>query len=323
MKHPTPTLRKRLTALIVSALLSSPALAAPDPQPSPTPAGGIRTDFGDVLIEILGIGQTYNLRDLAGTPLKVTNTGASTINLVLDVQIPKDSFITPLRKEAGFHPIPSIDWVTLSQSQFLVPAGESAYTDVIIKIPNDPALYGKKFQASIYSRTIGTNFLQLGVWSHLQMTIVPSPEAQAEMERNRKHGIVGNMDYTLLPDKLVILNIPLGRPVDVKKELKKTMMLANSGSDPIRLRLKVVQVGGSPLSLQSGYEEPADLNWLKIASPEVEVDGASFADPGLTLTLPNDPKLHGKKLMFIVKVEPADPEVVGVTYYGKIYVDIP
>lgn len=307
-----------------AVLLAWTAVAhAADPAPTPAqPGAGIRTDFGDVLIENLGIGRTYNLRDLAGTPLKVTNTGSQTVNLVIDVQIPPDKMITPKRLELGYKPIPSVSWVTLAQTQFIVPPGESAYTDVIITIPDDPALYGKKFQASIYSRSQGEGFLQLGVWSHLQMTITPSPEAQAEIEKNRRRGIVGNMEYTLLPDKLVVENVPLGKRIDIRKDLKRTIMLANSGSEPIQLRVKVVPVGSSPLSLQAGFEQPKDLNWLKVTSDIVDIEPTSFADPGLILELPKDPSLAHKKLMFVIKVEPADPEIIGVTYYGKVYVEI-
>lgn len=288
--------------------------------PKEKPAGGIRTDFGDVLIENLGIGKTYNLRDLAGTPLKVTNTGSGTVRMRIDVMMSTASFITPIRRELGFAPIPSIDWVSLSQSQFIVPSGESAYTDVIIKIPNDPSLYGKKFQADIYSRTVGDNFLQIGVWSHLQLTIIDSAENQAKAEKNLKQGVIGNMDYTLLPDKLVLENFPLGKSFDVRKETKKTMMIANSGDTAIDLRVRPIRIGSTPLTLQTGFEE-GDLSWVTLKSENLHVEPSSFMDPGITLTIPKDKKYAGKKYMLAVKVEPSDPNVVGVTYYGKIYVE--
>ena len=284
------------------------------------PVSGIRTDFGDVLIENLGIGQTYNLRDIAGIPMKVTNTGVATVNLQMDVMIPTQSFITTQRKELGYEPIPSISWVTLSPIAIhMVPSGESALTDMVITIPNDPKYYGKKYQADIYSRTVGTNMLQIGVWSHLQLTIVNSPEEQAQMEKNHKDGVVANMDYTLLPDKLVIENCPLGRVFDVKKELKKTMMIANSGENPIKLRVREVAIGDTPLSLQTGYEIPKS-EWLHLKSDVIDADPSSFVDPGLSIEIPNDAAFRDKKYMFVIKVEPADPKLIGVTYYGKIYV---
>ncbi|MBV9080045.1 MAG: hypothetical protein JO102_02880, partial [Elusimicrobia bacterium] len=184
---------RRLVFFIAAVALSWPSRAA-EPQPSPeSRKPGIRTEFGDVQIDNLGIGRTYNLRDLAGTPLKVTNTGPDSVNLVMSVEIPKPDTIAPQRRELGFKPVPSLDWVSLGRSQFIVPPGDSAYTDVIIKIPDDPSLYGKKFQADIYSRTTGGDaFLHLGVWSHLQMSIVRSPEDQAQIEKNKKRGIVGS-----------------------------------------------------------------------------------------------------------------------------------
>ena len=316
-------IHNRILAALVATMLAIPGMAADpvNPDASPRPAGGIRTDFGDVQINNLGIGRTYNLRDLAGTPLKVTNTGADTANLVLSVEIPQDAMITENRKALGYKPIPSVDWVSLGQSQFIVPSGESAYTDVIIKIPNDPALYGKRFQADIYSRTTGSNFLNIGVWSHLQLNIAESPEAQEAIEKNRKHGVVGNMEYTLLPDKLVIENASAGKTIDIRKELKRTIMIANSGADAIALALKVVPIGDTPLSLQSGYEA-GNPEWLTTKSASVNVEGSSFADPGLMLKLPNDPALAGKKLMWVMKVSPASADVVGVTYYGKLYVEL-
>lgn len=309
--------RTRLLFLSVSFVVTLGQVIHADDKDKP--ASGIRTDFGDVLIENLGIGQTYNLRDLAGVPMKVTNTGIASVNLQMDVMVPTQSFITTQRQELGYEPIPSVSWVTLSQSQFLVPAGESALTDVIITIPNDPKYYGKKYQADIYSRTTGKNMLQVGVWSHLQITIVNSPEEQAQMEKNHKNGVVANMDYTLLPDKLVIENCPLGRLFDVKKELKKTMMIANSGENPIKLRVREVALGDTPLSLQTGYELPKP-GWLHVKSDVINAEPSSFNDPGLSIEIPNDAAFKNKKYMFVIKVEPADPKLIGVTFYGKIYV---
>ncbi len=318
MKDAFKIARTKILLILVFLFLPVGHVIADDADKKP--AGGIRTDFGDVLIENLGIGQTYNLRDLAGTPMKVTNTGAATVSLAMDVMATTDSFITTRRKEAGFEPVPSLDWVSLTQSQFLVPSGESAYTDVVIKIPNDPALYGRKFQADIYSRTVGTGFLQVGVWSHLQMTIVRSPEEQKQMEKNHERGVVANMDYTLLPDKIVIENVPLGKSIDIKKEIKKTMMIVNSGDKAIKLRVRQVAIGDTPLTLQTGFEQ-GHAEWLHLKADVIDAEPSSFVDPGIQINIPQSADTIKKKFMFVIKVEPADPHLIGVTYYGKLYVE--
>lgn len=288
----------------------------------PKAAGGIRTEFGDVLIENLDIGKTYNLRDIAGIPFKITNTGLWTIQLRIDPEIPDEKVMREGFREAGYQPVPSIDWISLAQNQFLVPSGESALTDVLLTIPNDPTLYNKRFMVRIFSRSTDERFLNLGVFSNLFITIVPSAADAAKRKDNRSRGIVENMDYTIIPDKLVILNAPMGRKMDVRKEINKTIKLANSGVKPVDLRIKSVSVGSTPLTVQRGYEIPADVNWLKTEKKVFTVEADSFADPGLVLELPADPALLGKKLMFVLKVEPADPDIVGVTYYAKIYVEV-
>jgi hypothetical protein len=309
-------LRHRILAAVVAAILAAPVRAAEE-----QPSAGIRTDFGDIQIDNLGIGRTYTLRELAGVPLKITNSGTETINLLITVEVPDDTMITPIRKRLGYRPVPSVDWVTLGQTQFIVPAGESAFTDVVIKIPDDPSLYGKKFQASIYSRTTGAAFLNLGVWSHLQFGITESPEKQAQIEKNRKRGFDQQVDYSLMPDKLIVEKAPIGRKFEVRKELRRSIMIANVGADPIQLAVNMVRIPDSPLTLQSGFEE-GKLEWLTVKTTTVTVPGAAFADTGLTMNLPNDRSLAGKKLMWVLEVKPIGEHVVGVTYYGKIYVEV-
>jgi len=287
----------------------------------PRPAGGIRTDFGDVLIENVGIGRTYNLRDLAGTPFKVTNTGAGTIDLQCDVVTPSDSMIKEKRK-AGYKPIPDASWVTLSQGKFIVPSGESAVTDVLISIPNDPTLYGKKYQASIYSRTMTVGGLNVGVWSHLLIDIALSPEDQERIEKNRKKGLPSGMEYSLLPDKIVLVNFPLGQKINVRKTYKRTLMLANPGTINAAIKATVIPLSDSPLTLQLGYENPTNLSWLKLGKSEFDIEPSNFEDPEIEISLPKDPALKGKKFMFVIRVEPSNPDVTGVTYYGKVYVDV-
>jgi len=286
------------------------------------PAGGIRTDFGDVLIENLGIGRTYNLRDLAGVPFKITNSGAATVDLQCDVQSPLEGMIGEKRIKEGYKPIPSNDWVKMSQTKFIVPSGESALTDILITIPNDTSLYGKKFQASIYSRTMGVGGLNLGVWSHLLLDIALSPEDQARVEKNRKKGLPTGMEYSLIPDKVLLENVPLGKTLNIKKQFKRTIMLANAGTINAKIKATVVRFGDTPLTPQQGYEGSDQTGWLKLGKTIFDIEPSSFDDPGIEISLPNDKTLHGKKLMFVIKVEPSDPDVTGVTYYGKIYVDV-
>jgi hypothetical protein len=255
-------------------------------------------------------------------PFRVKNTGAATIDLQVDVNVPQDSMIGKQRKQLGYKAIPSPDWIKLTQTKFIVPSGESAITDILITIPNDPALYGKKFQASLYSRTIGEGALNVGVWSHLLIDVALSPEEQARIEKNRKKGLPTGMEYSLLPDKLVLENFPIGKKVAIRKAFRRTIMLANSGTINAQLKATVIPIKESPLTLQLEYEAPPDVTWMKLGRTLFDIEPSNFEDPGIEISLPNDPSIKGKKYMFVIKVEPSDPDITGVTYFGKIYIDV-
>jgi len=308
-------------ARIGTALLFFVTLAAEGIGAEEAPAGGISTEFGDVMIENLGIGQTYSLRELAGTPLKVTNTGRGTMDLAIDVHVPPPGFMPEKRKNLGFVPIPDAKWVSLTQSEFVVPPKETAYTDVILKIPNDPSLYGKKFQVSLQSHATGKGFLHVGVWSHILFTILPSPEMQAEMEKNRTRGLK-SVAFSLIPDKIYIEKVPVGRKFDIRKETKQTIKIATSGEESINVTAKVVRVQDSPLSLQEGFEDAPNASWLSTSDTKFTLNPDMITDPGLVLNLPDDKTLHKRKFMFLLKIDPAEEDAISVSYYGKIYVEV-
>ena len=53
-------------------------------------AGGLRTHLGEVVVENLQIGQTYNLKDLANLSLMVVNTSEYRVKLQMDVLSPDE-----------------------------------------------------------------------------------------------------------------------------------------------------------------------------------------------------------------------------------------
>ena len=104
---------KIVSSWVTAIFLSFLATAAVDG----TEAGGLRTQLGEVVIENLQIGQTYNLKQLANVRLIVTNTSDYSVDLRMDVQLPDSS---ELRK--GAEPVPDTSWVRklrlTSQSPF-------------------------------------------------------------------------------------------------------------------------------------------------------------------------------------------------------------
>jgi hypothetical protein len=280
---------------------------------------GLATRFGDVFVENLDIGQSYNTRELASLPLKVTNTGDDTIDLIIDVQKPEPKYIKEDLIKQGYEPIPDPSWVKLSKDKFLLPAGESAFADVILTIPNDPALYGKKFQVDLWSHGAPKTFINLGINSHLMFTILPTPKVRAETEELTKKGLAANLNFDLVPDKVYVESCELGKTVSLKK-IGKTIKIANSNDFPLSFTLTQVPIADTPLTLQQGFMEPKDLKWMTIKKQKIKIGSNSIKDIDLEINIPNDEAYRNKNYMFVFKVEPDTDKVVLVSFYGKVYV---
>lgn len=128
-------------------------------------AGGLSTTFGEVLVENLPLGKTYSMEKEGKLPLIITNTSREKVSLKIEVLSPQEGEL-----KEDFEPIPDIDWIRLSQREFVVDPGRSARTDVVISVPDDKEYLGKKYQVFIWSHTVGRT-IGVGLKSKLLFTI--------------------------------------------------------------------------------------------------------------------------------------------------------
>ncbi len=140
-------------------------------------AGGLSTTFGEVLVEDLPIGKAYSMEKEAKVPLIISNTSKQKVNLKIEVLAPQEGEL-----EEDFEPIPDIEWIELSQREFVVEPDQAAKTDVIISIPDDEEYLGKKYQVFIWSHTVGRT-IGVGLKSKLLFTIRQEREQEQEIEQ--------------------------------------------------------------------------------------------------------------------------------------------
>ncbi|MDE2512342.1 MAG: hypothetical protein KGL74_14550, partial [Elusimicrobia bacterium] len=169
-------------------------------------ASGLRTPLGEVIIRNLKIGQTYSMYKLLNLPMRVVNTGDDNIDL-------KISTVRPTRLNDGYEEVPSLDWVHVEQSTFTVAPNREAMTDLVIAIPNDPALMGRRFQADIWTHSTDPRALQVGLQSHIMLQIDSTPPTEEELKKKFVNEQLANLDFTVLPINATAADIPLGRAV--------------------------------------------------------------------------------------------------------------
>lgn len=292
-------LERLKTAALAAAMMFGPASEA-------GAKVGLSSQFINVVLENLKPGRSYNLRELKGIPYTVKNRGDSPVEVVLEV-------IPPGEKEmvAPYEAIPDPSWLQLSPSRAILGAGEPAFSDLTIKVPDDPKYVGRHFHGVIWAHTLNTGFMAAGVKSNVRFSIGKGPETLAEEERQKQ---MVELNYELWPSALYVLQAKPGS-YDVKKAEKKSLKLTNRDDKELVLTVKAVPWSGSK---PEGYETPEDVSWAKFVPDTVTVDAESLKDIKLMLDVPES--LKGKKVAFLVQL--ALPIGTVVNMSNRVYVQI-
>ena len=290
----------RYILLILIASLATPSFAA-----------GLRTKFGEVVVRNLKIGQTYSLNKLLSLPLRVLNTGDESVDLRVDV-----IKASPEALRAGYEVVPDTGWVRLDKQSFTVEPSHEAVTDVVLSIPNDKALLGRKFEADLWSRTQSkAGMFGVGMQSRLLFHVSSALPTDEELKAKFVDRKLANLDFTLLPMSGKADDVPVGKEQDLKALSKISIKLINPNDAKLTFRIRSLPNFEALLTVPSGYEEAPDPKWLRAASEIVKVDSNSIKETALLLNVPDEPRYRGKAYFFPVSVEILEQEIPARAYY--------
>jgi hypothetical protein len=271
-------------------------------------ASGLRTPFGEVVIRNLRIGQTYSMYKLVNLPLRVVNTGGEPTDIRIETV--RASALTP-----GYEPIPTLDWVKVDQGTFTVAPGREAVTDLIISIPNDPKLLGRRFQADIWTHSVDHRAYLVGLKSRLLIHVDSTPPSEEELKKKFVDERLADLDFSISPMNAEAVGVQIGREVDLRKEHKLVIKVVNPNDRTLNFRVRSIPVAESMILAPAGYTEARDPSWLKADKDVVKIEGSSIASLGLKLTIPNEPELRGRDLFFIVAFEVLEQKIPTRAYY--------
>ena len=292
-----------LAALALASCLSLSAL--------PAQGAGLRTKFGQVRVKGIKIGQTYSLDRLLKLPLRIVNTGDETVDLRVDV-IPVSSGTAT----EGYEPVPDFSWVKLDRNDFTVEPGHEALTDVVVSIPDDPKLLGRRFEAHIWSRTKSTlGSFAVGVMSRLLLEISSIPPTEEELKKKFVDRQIANLDFTLYPTEGAAEGVPLGVDFDLKKERRLAIKLVNPNDAEIRFKIRSMPLWESLLTPPAGFVEPPDYNWVRPSTDTVTVPGNSIKETSLIVNIPDLERYRGLGYFFSISVEALDQEASTRVFY--------
>lgn len=272
----------------------------------------IRSTFGEVVMENLRLGETYNTREMVNLPLMVTNYSDEKLIIKLTVKKPQ-----PGELREGYEAIPDIDWIELSTDRMEIQPGGHGAADVIIHVPNDEQYARKKYQVLIQSIGAGKGNISLGVEHRLLFSIAPT-EAQVK-EDDRKVKLLANLNYTVLPPKIMLYDFKLGKKQNLAKLTGKTFKIINPNDEDYRYRLTSMAIADSKVASSRGYEDCPDPSFLTFSESEVDISANTVKVVKVFLNIPDKKEYRGKKYMFLIDTELLGQKI-SVSHYSRVYV---
>lgn len=276
-------------------------------------AGGLSTQLGEVVIENLQIGQTYNLKQLANLSLIVTNTCDYDVDLRMDVLLPDSAEL-----RGGAESVPDTSWVSLSRNLFELAPDEKAVSEITLSIPDDARYLGKKYQVTIWSHTLGGSgagmFLAYGLKSRVIFTTDTVKASQDEVITSSD----ASVNFSLKPEEIFLTDVELGELYDVGEKSGLVLSVTNPGERKRTFELRSLRVGSSVATLTTGYDEAPDASYLKFSESRFALGPGSTKMVKIYLEFPQERKYSGKHYMFVIQAVAVDEEVTtGV--YSRLY----
>ncbi|MEW5700670.1 MAG: hypothetical protein AB1792_00340 [Candidatus Zixiibacteriota bacterium] len=293
------------------AVLCAPAAVVMSPYPSH--AGGLSTQLGEVAIENLQIGQTYNLKQLANLSLIVTNTSDFSVELVMEVQAPDSSEL-----KGGSEPVPATGWITLTQTTFTLERGAKATSDILITVPDDERYLGRKYQASIWSHTLGGNDGGMCLAYGLKTRVLFSTDTVKADPVEAVVASTASADFTLKPEEITLTGIEPGRVYDVAEAAGVLLEITNRSEHIETIRLASRTVDNSLATLTGGFSDAPDASFLRFSESEITLPPRATRIVKMYLEFPARTEYAGGRYMFVIHAYTAGESVIAGVY-SRLY----
>jgi hypothetical protein len=279
-------------------------------------AGGLSTQLGEVVIENLQVGQTYNLKQLANLRLIVANNCDDSVALQMDILLPDNSQL-----RWGAQPLPDTSWVRLSQNTFVLAPNDKAASDITLSIPDDDRFLGKKYQVAIWSHTVNYGdkgmILGYGLESRVIFTTDTARAAKGDIVRSSD----ANVDLALEPEAVFLDNLEPGTTYDLEPGKAQILNLTNRSDKSQTFRLRSLKVNNSATTLTEGYEDAPDASYLRFSETEFALPPYGTKEVKVFLDFPQRAEYCGRRFMFVVHAYSAG-EKVNAGVYSRVYASI-
>ncbi|MDE2237811.1 MAG: hypothetical protein KGK30_07970, partial [Elusimicrobia bacterium] len=126
---------------------------------------GLAARFGDVVLENVAPGRTYNLREAAHVPFGMQNIGDAPVTIEVDFSFPSKAQLSK-----NYEPIPDPSWLKAIPNTLTIGPHSIGFFDLLLSVPDDPKLKGKNFEVMVTGRMKGSGMLALAVENKIRFS---------------------------------------------------------------------------------------------------------------------------------------------------------
>gem|GEM_PF-6806992 len=272
------------------------AAAKPSAAVTPKPIKmGIITNYGGVVVRNLPIGRSVSMQKLSNLPLVIKNNYPGTIFVWIETTKPEK-----LLEE--YESIPDPSWVKVESTGVTIPAKAEAKLDVVITIPDQEALMGRKFQTSIQIRTNGPpkGFIKFG--SHNTDKLFFSV-AKVKDDQFLNDALAKPRDtaFDFTPARIDLYHMNPGQKVEVKDN-GQAVVIKNTSNKKQTYYLTARGLENAVAQADPG-SQPANPNDVLVSPEEVTLKPGEAKELNITVQIPADLDLAKGPLFCLISAK--------------------
>lgn len=286
-------------AWLLGALLGLPAAARADEI-----VRNLSTEFVEVLVEGVPLGARFVLD---AKPVEMRNGGSIEMKVRYDAVVPM-----PSEMRAGYEPIPDAAWVSFEPRAFTLSPGGTSVGKVVLYIPDDPALVGRRFQVMLHLHTDTSQpgLLGVGLKPRFLFTV------KAKGDR---------------PDRVVVNPSPLARLLPYEFGAATGSLFFDCGKvkaenfqgEELTYEVMPAVEGIRRITVDPGETPLPDPAWLETSPRVLVLQPYTSGEFAVTARLPVTPEVFGKTYVTALHAVARRASAKPVEVWNKVRIIVP
>ncbi|MGA1869849.1 MAG: hypothetical protein ACMUJM_15045 [bacterium] len=268
-------------------------------------ASGLAVSPGGLLIQNVKPGEPYNITEVSGVTLNISNKDSIPHTYVITTH--KPSTVAAGKWIKGYLEIPDPSWFKLEKNEISIKAHQTEKIKMYIEIPDDERYYNQSWSVALLVKG------KTGPGQSVALAVAPRYEIET----------IGKTGLTITPDGIVSLEphlIILENFIPGKKK-KATVMLYNNDDKKHTYKISPMifaqDTGKSMISLSPGYSWIPDVKWIKPKKSVLKVGPGEKGLISFSVKIPKDQNNFNRKWEVILFCEPDK----GPSRFMRVHVD--